>query len=632
MTTKTLDTTERREAFEAAIVGSNVERAAKAASELLAHENTIRNWKFIASASKEIRSGANRLTQVKVALLASFSIEFVHDVLISCAFAEGIKIEIYQAGFNQHQQEILDPQSGLYSYEPDVVVLAIEGQHWAPNIYNDYSEKTDDDLESEVRRVEGEIRTMIKKVRGQTNVPILIHNLSRPLYPDMGIHDGGSRVSQIDLVNRINEGIHRISREATSVHVVDYAGIVFRVGAENWYDRRMEHFARAPISQAKIGLLACEYLKFIRALSGKNKKCLVLDLDNTIWGGVVGEDGRDGIKLGPNYPGSAYLAFQKEILKLHNQGVILAIASKNNESDVDDVFANHECMILKKEHFSSVRVNWNPKSQSIAEIASELNIGLDHIVFVDDNAVECSLINEALPTVTTIHLSTRPEEYVQAIRRDGLFDNLNITSEDRERGQLYKQRDESEKLKATCDDLEQFYQSLNMKLEIRPVDEHSLARAAQLTQKTNQFNATTIRTSEAEIHSRCGAPNWILRTVRVKDRFGDNGIVGLAIANIRKNSLDIHTFLLSCRVIGRSVETALLSELYDQARNHDLEYLTGRIVSTPKNLPVRDLFERHGFKIDSSNGEGETIWRLALASGQIQIPKWFEIVSDRNSG
>jgi len=221
---------------------------------------------------------------------------------------------------------------------------------------------------------------------------------------------------------------------------------------------------------------------------------------------------------------------------------------------------------------------------------------------------------------------------VQAIRRDGLFDNLNITSEDRERGQLYKQRDESEKFKATCDDLQQFYQSLNMELEIRPVDEHSLARAAQLAQKTNQFNATTIRTSEAEIHSRCGTPNWILRTVRVKDRFGDNGIVGLAIANIRKNSLDIHTFLLSCRVIGRSVETALLSELYDQARNHDLEYLTGRIVSTPKNLPVRDLFERHGFKIDSSNGEGETIWRLALASGQIQMPKWFEIVSDRNSG
>jgi len=374
-----------------------------------------------------------------------------------------------------------------------------------------------------------------------------------------------------------------------------------------------------------LGYLVREYMKFFRALTGKTKKCLVIDLDNTLWGGVIGEEGANGIKLGPTYPGSAYVAFQREILNLHKRGIILAVASKNNLADVDAVFAINDQMVLKKEHFAAFKVSWNPKSQSLREISAELNIDLDQIVFVDDNPAECQLVASTLPMVTVLALPQQPERFIHLLLDDGLFDSLTVSREDGRRGLLYRQRAAAETLRSQSESLEAFYRGLEMVVKFAPVNDSSLARAAQLTQKTNQFNVTTIRYSEAELHRRMGDRDWLMMTVQLRDRFGDNGVVGFMMAHASTETLEIDTLLLSCRVIGRTVETAMLAHLLQKAAARGIRQVVGRIISTPKNLPVRDIFERHGFRQTTATADGETFWSCNIADSPIVCPEWIKV-------
>jgi FkbH-like protein len=358
----------------------------------------------------------------------------------------------------------------------------------------------------------------------------------------------------------------------------------------------------------------------------------VLDLDNTLWGGVLGEDGLAGIQLDSVYPGSAYLAFQREILNLHKRGVLLAVASKNNITDVEEVFAKHSGMLLKKEHFTSLQVHWGHKSESLKQIARHLNIGLEHLVFVDDNPAECAEVLRALPMVTAITLPKQPELFVRSLLEDGLFDSLIFSQEDRQRGDLYRQREDAELLRQRSGSLEDFYRSLEMEMMFLPMDKTSMARSAQLTQKTNQFNLTTIRFSESDLAERSKDSDWLLTTVNVRDRFGDNGIVGFMMARFGSRVLDIETFLLSCRVIGRGVETAMLAFICEQASRRGIHLLRGRVIPTAKNAPSRDLFSRHAFQKAEEKESGETFWTLDLSKGSVAWPAWIKVVSGAPAG
>jgi len=409
------------------------------------------------------------------------------------------------------------------------------------------------------------------------------------------------------------------------VHMVDYAALVSQFGVKNWYDSRMRLYAKAPIANGMLGNLALEYMKYFRALGGLTKKCLVLDLDNTLWGGVVGEDGVEGIQLGANYPGSAFVEFQRVVLDLYRRGVILAIASKNNPADVDAVFNNHKFMLLRKEYFAELQIHWEPKSESLKRIAKQLSIGLEHMVFADDNPAECEQVRRELPMLSVIHLPSRPELYADALSAEGLFDTLALSDEDRRRGQLYQQRAQAQTMLSASGNLEDYYRDLAMELTIARVDQTSLARAAQLTQKTNQFNLTTIRYSEAELAKRMADPDWIAITVSVRDRFGDNGIVGVMMARADADGLDIDTFLLSCRVIGRAVESAMLAHLCDAAQARGLTKLYGKVIPTDKNVPSRDLFDKHGFSKQSEDVHGITSWALDLTCNPVRLPDWFKL-------
>lgn len=616
-----------RLAFRAALEAGDLMLARRTAQVLLGKHPQTAAASFVRRSVDKAPIGRSMLAPLRVALLSSFSIEFIHDMLIAFGFVEGLRIQVHQAGFDQFRQDILNVDSGLYAFAPDVVVLAVEGRDLVPGLYAHDVTDSAANLEALVAETGRELALLVQGFRERSAATLLVHNFAPPTWRRLGILDGQQCPGQADRVFSLNTLLSGVCRDARGVHVVDYAGLVQRSGALSWYDDRMAHYARAPIAQAGLAQLAFEYMKFFRALAGKAKKCLVLDLDNTLWGGILGEDGPRGIHLGPEYPGSAYVAFQRAIRGLQQRGVILAVASKNNPSDVDEVFATHPHMVLRTDDFSILRVGWNAKSQSITEIAARLDIALDHVVFVDDNPVECDEVVHALPAVTVVTLPDQPEHFVRALLEPGYFDGLTVSAEDGRRTELYQQRERAEELRGQSASVEDFYRRLEMEIIFSPVHDGSVARAAQLTHKTNQFNVTTIRYAEADLLRRRADPGWLVTTVQVRDRFGDNGIVGFMMANQTGGALEIDTLLLSCRVIGRTVETAMLAYLCEHAVERGLQWVRGRIVITGKNAPARDLYERHGFRRDVAELAGENSWELDLRASAIQYPEWTKIVS-----
>jgi FkbH-like protein len=617
-----------RDAFSAALQSGQKFEAIQIARALLLEDPGLSQISFISRELEKIPRGTLGLKRLKVALLSSFSIEFIKKPLAVLSFLNGIEADIYLSGFGQFQQEIRNPASGLYGFSPDVVILSVEGADWLPEIYRDYLDVLPTGFDATLSRFAEEFQSLLTAFRARSKATLLVNNFYPPVWRQLGLLDGQASPGQAQLIHRINESLASISQQTPGVMLVDYAGLVSRVGAHQWYDERMSHYAKAPIAMAMLPQLAAEYVKFFRGLAGQTKKCLVLDLDNTLWGGVLGEDGVAGVQLGAVYPGSAYVAFQREILNLQKRGVLLAIASKNNAADVEEIFASHSSMLLKKEHFASLQIHWEQKVESLCKIAQQLNIGLEHMVFVDDNPAECAEMIRVLPIVTTIQLPKQPEYFVRALLKDGLFDSLTFSLEDRRRGELYRQREEAEQLRGSSGSVEDFYRSLEMEITFAAIDKSSLARSAQLTQKTNQFNITTIRFSESEIAERSNDPNWLLTTVTVRDRFGDNGIVGLVMAHFDSGALNIETLLLSCRVIGRGVETSVFAYLCQHAINRRVSTLQGRIVPTAKNIPVRELFSSHKFDKVSEKESGETAWTLDLHKSPVTWPEWIKVTAD----
>jgi len=619
--------TDHRASIKANLESGAVQAAMQDARLLLQQQPSLINFKFMRQLVDQLPPGAPGLKPYKVALISSFSIEFIHDSLIAYGFVNGLRVDIYQPGFGQINQAMLDPGSALYAFAPDVTILAIEGEDWLPEIYTSFmdADATATDLGAVVARFRQQLAALATSFRAATSSPLLVHNLAQPRLRRAGISDWRLPNGQASMVADLNHAIAEVLADVVDVHMVDYAALVSQFGVKNWYDSRMRLYAKAPIANGMLGNLALEYMKYFRALGGLTKKCLVLDLDNTLWGGVVGEDGVEGIQLGANYPGSAFVEFQRVVLDLYRRGVILAIASKNNPADVDAVFNNHKFMLLRKEYFAELQIHWEPKSESLKRIAKQLSIGLEHMVFADDNPAECEQVRRELPMLSVIHLPSRPELYADALSAEGLFDTLALSDEDRRRGQLYQQRAQAQTMLSASGNLEDYYRDLAMELTIARVDQTSLARAAQLTQKTNQFNLTTIRYSEAELAKRMADPDWIAITVSVRDRFGDNGIVGVMMARADADGLDIDTFLLSCRVIGRAVESAMLAHLCDAAQARGLTKLYGKVIPTDKNVPSRDLFDKHGFSKQSEDVHGITSWALDLTCNPVRLPDWFKL-------
>jgi len=324
-------------------------------------------------------------------------------------------------------------------------------------------------------------------------------------------------------------------------------------------------------------------------------KCIVLDCDNTLWGGVIGEDGVGGIELGSAFPGSAYQEFQKVLKSLKNRGVLLAIASKNNPKEVDDVFSHHDDMVLRAEDVAVWRVNWSPKSQNLREIAAELNIGIDSLVMIDDSHYELAEIGNAVPEVGLLQVPEEVGLLPDLIASSGLFRNLKVSAEDAARTDMIRQESARRQL-ADAMSREEFLASLELVMDYVDVGDEHVGRVAQLTNKTNQFNLTTIRRTEAEIRALVASEDHLVRAIRVADKFGDYGLVGVAVLERSDAEWKVDTFLMSCRVLSRGIETAFLATVVAEAADRGPKTFAARYVPTPKNVLVKNLYPEHGFR------------------------------------
>ena len=451
-----------------------------------------------------------------------------------------------------------------------------------------------------------------------------MHSLERPPSPSFGVLDSQSEAGQSGLIRQINRELRRIAGEFHGVYVLDYDALVARHGSEHWHDERKWLTARLPIAAGYLLPMAREWMRFIVPLSGRIAKVLVVDLDNTLWGGVIGEDGMGGIKVGAEYPGAAYQALQRALLDLSRKGILLAVCSKNNLDDAMEALEKHPGMLVRAKHFAALRINWTDKAQNLREIAQELNVGIDALAFLDDNPFEREQVRAALPEVTVIDLPRSPMEYASAVRSCAAFERLTLSSEDQQRTEMYAAQKRLAEAEQSFQSKEDFFRFLEQEAELEPVSELTLARVAQLTQKTNQFNLTTRRYTEPQIAAMAKQPGWHISSIRVRDRFGDHGLVGVAIAHDEGEQCEVDTFLLSCRVIGRTVETALLAHLAESAARRGRKRLVGWFLPTKKNAPARDFYQQHGFERQETNSTG-SLWTLDLNRATLRCPDWIKL-------
>lgn len=398
----------------------------------------------------------------------------------------------------------------------------------------------------------------------------------------------------------------RSSLAKLRIPIIELAEIAANIGRDNFYNPKMWYFGSIPFSMTGEKALAAECLRCHKGAKGQRKKCLVLDLDNTLWGGVIGEDGTEGIILGANREGSAYRDFQARIKDLKNQGVMLAIVSKNNEEDALAPIRNHPEMQLRENDFVAIKANWLPKAENMAALANELNIGLDSFVFIDDNPVERESVRMQYPEVEIPEFPEDPSKLENFMRNVAaqFFPVLKTTVEDLQKAEQYQaeKRRESEKVK--FGNLEDYLASLNMRLVIRDLDEESRSRASQLTQKTNQFNLTTRRYTESEIAEMAASPNWRIWIGELDDRFGNYGKIILCIANINGDTAVIDTFLMSCRVMGRNVENAFLDYVESQLKVLGVKEIGAEYRRTAKNSMTEKFWNNMGYIETGSNADG----------------------------
>jgi FkbH-like protein len=564
------------------------------------------------------------LTKFKLAILRSFTVEPIVPLLRAEAFAYGIDLEVHVGDFNTYVQDMLDSQSSLYRFAPNAVVLAVRADQAAPELWRDFADLAPEAAQQAAERVVRSYEQWIATFRKHSQAALIVHSLERPSSPSLGILDDQSEAGQSGLIRQINRELRRITAGFHGVYVLDYDALVARHGSEHWHDERKWLTARLPIAASHLLHMARDWTRFIVPLSGRTAKVLVFDLDNTLWGGVIGEDGMTGIKVGPEYPGAAYQALHRALLDLSRKGILLAVCSKNNLDDAMEALEKHPGMLVRPKHFAAIRINWTDKAQNLREIAEELNVGIDALAFLDDNPFEREQVRAALPEVTVIDLGKNPLEYASAVRNCAAFERLTLSSEDRQRTEMYAAQKQRAGAEQNFQSKEDFFRFLEQEAELEPVSDLTLARISQLTQKTSQFNLTTRRYTEPQIADMAKKPDWQIFSIRVRDRFGDHGLVGVAIAHDEGEQCEVDTFLLSCRVIGRTVETALLAHLAESAVQRGCKRLVGWFLPTKKNAPARDFYLQHGFNRQEANGTG-SLWTLDLKSSTLRCPDWIKL-------
>ena len=553
------------------------------------------NLAYFLNEAKAIKA-ENLEKKLRIALLGSFTLNgFEETIRVKC-HQKKIECQTYVGDYNQYNQDILNKDSKFYKFKPELTFLILDVRHILGELYfQPYSISVSERKELVTIKV-NEITNLIKTIIENSNSRVILTDLQVPTYSPYGINEQNEEFGVKQIVREINTKIRYENKDNPLLSILDFNEFIQKHGEENVFSYKQFFSGDMKISIEYIPKFINEMMRFVNAVVGITKKCIVLDLDNTLWGGVIGEDGFNNIKLGDNPIGRSFVEFQKRLLALNQRGIILAINSKNNFDDAMKVINEHPNMILREDNFGCIKINWNDKVTNLHEISSELNIGLDSFVFFDDDPINREFVKSQLNQVLVVDLPSDSAKFAHILTEMNVFESLKITEEDKKRKDMYLGQRKRVEFENKIGDFNEFLKQMDIQVLIKKADGFSIPRISQLTLKTNQFNLTTKRYQEDQISSFSDDKNRIVECAQVSDKFGDNGITGVYIVEKKNDEWIIDTFLLSCRIIGRGVEDIMLSQLIERARKENVKKIKGKFIPTKKNKPAENFYEEFGFK------------------------------------
>lgn len=543
-----------------------------------------------------------------IAILGGSTTSDIKLILELFLLNQGIKPKFYESEYNQYYQDAMFPNSELEEFKPDIIYIHTTNRNITlyPTITNSKEE-----VENLLLNEYNKFSNMWDKLKSTYNCPIIQNNFELPFYRLMGNKDASDYRGKVNFITKLNLKFYEYAESNQNFYINDINYVSSSYGLEKWADEFYWHMYKYALAVPAIPSLAFNISNIIKAIFGKNKKAFVLDLDNTLWGGVVGDDGVENIKIGPEVPtGQVFSEFQTYLKEHKDLGVILNVNSKNERENAI-AGLNHPDSTLKPDDFITIKANWEPKSKNIVDIANELNIGVDSLVFVDDNPAEREIVKQQVSGVAVPEIDI-PEHYINILDKSGFFEVTTISKDDLKKSEMYKENAKRNEMLSSCANYDDYLKSLKMKATIKPFEPIYIARIAQLTNKSNQFNLTTHRYTQAEIEEIANDEKYIKLYGKLEDTFGDNGVVTVVLGHIDEKILHIDLWLMSCRVLKRDMEFAMMDALVKKAKEAGIEKIKGYYYPTPKNGMVKEFYSLHGFEKESEDNEGNTIWNLNI--------------------
>jgi FkbH-like protein len=536
------------------------------------------------------------------------------DALEASAARHGFDLQVTEAEYGQVMRAAQDPASAINRERLDAVLIALDyrGLHLPPTPGNP------DGAAQTVDAAMDFLRTIRDAVKSHGHGACIVQTLACPPEAGFGSFEASLPGTLRHLIGVLNRRLADALYASDDI-VFDVAGIAESVGLADWHDPTQWNMAKLPFCSDFVPLYADRLATLIAAIRGKNRRCLVLDLDNTVWGGVIGDDGMTGISIAQgDATGEAHLAVQQAALALRSRGVVLAVSSKNNDDVARQPFREHPDMLLREEHIAVFQANWNDKATNIRAIADELSLGLDAFVFLDDNPVERELVRRSLPQVAVPELPTDPALYARTLLAAGYFEAIAYSAEDSQRADFYRDNARRAVLQKSAVDMDGYLATLDMTMTVQAFDAIGRARITQLINKSNQFNLTARRYTDAEVDQVAAQPDCLTLQIRLTDVFGDNGMISVVICRPAGSDWVIDTWLMSCRVLGRKVERAVLQEILGRARSQGIARLVGRYVPTDRNAMVKDHYAGLGFAPAGQDADGSSLWALDVVSAPLE--------------
>lgn len=540
---------------------------------------------------KNLKKDFSALQTIKVALLGDTATQFLVQSIKGLAYDYGYNLDIWEAEFNQIERQVFDPTSELFTFKPELVIL-FQSSH---KLLGKYNKQASDIAETFAERELDTIKQIYTTISEKTDAKVIYYNYAEIDDSVFGSYANKIEQSFLFQLRKLNLELMCYASEQSNLFLCDISTIQNQIGKNNFFQSSIYVNTEMVLSIEALPYIAKKTLDIISAIYGKFKKCLILDLDNTLWGGVIGDDGIENIEIGILGIGKAFTDFQYWIKKLKNRGIILAVCSKNIESVAQEPFEKHPDMILRLDDFAVFIANWDNKADNIRHIQSILNIGFDSMVFLDDNPFERNIVRDNIPDICVPELPKDPAEYLEFLYTQNLFETISFSGEDTKRTKQYQVEAQRVQTKQAFTNEDDFLKSLEMKSLVEPFNTFNTPRVAQLSQRSNQFNLRTVRYTEKDIERISNSDNYYTFAFSLKDKFGDNGLIAVIVLKEEGEALFIENWLMSCRVLKRDMEHFTLNTLVAFAKEKRIKQLKGEYVPTAKNEMVKDHYLNLGF-------------------------------------